>query len=87
MEISDLIVHVDPETLARLPVRRGDVVDRLEVAGDRRGARLVRQLPVRSGDVLDEGAVDQLLVRVHAQIQRLSVEFLQGGGLSGCSSR
>jgi SAM-dependent methyltransferase len=83
VEISDLILDVDPETLARLPVRRGDVVDRLEAVGNRRGARLVRRLPVRAGDVLDEDAVDQLLVRVHAEIQRLSVEFQQGRRVAG----
>lgn len=76
-EISDLIVSFDPETLARLPVRKGAVIDRLLAAGNRRAARLVERLPGRDGQ-LDPGAVDALLIRAHTELQRLSEEFEHG---------
>lgn len=75
LEISDLIVAVDPETLERLPVRRAEVVHRLASAGDRRGAALAARLPADHRGVLDPGAIDALLLRVHAELQRLSVEL------------
>ncbi|WP_437812695.1 methyltransferase domain-containing protein [Sorangium sp. So ce1078] len=76
-EISDLLIAYDPDTLARLPVRRSAVVERLRAAGRRGGARIAARLPAR-GDILDEAAVDALLLRVHAELQRLSEEFDQG---------
>ncbi|WP_438026037.1 methyltransferase domain-containing protein [Sorangium sp. So ce233] len=76
-EISDLLVAYDPDTLARLPVRRSDVVERLRAAGRPGAARIAARLPARD-DLLDEAAVDALLLRVHAELQRLSEEFDQG---------
>lgn len=78
LEISDLVVGFDAETLARRPVRRSEVMGQLEASGDRRGAAIVRRLPVRDQDVLDEPHIDELLLRVHAELQRLSEEFQQG---------
>lgn len=75
LEVSDLVVRVDPEHLERLPVRRADVVRSFEAAGDRRGASIVRRLPVDAAGVLDAQAVDALLLRTHAELQRLSVEL------------
>lgn len=77
-EISDLIVHHDPETLARVPVARAAVVARFRALGNEKAARYVERLPVRDGGLLDEAAVDELLVRVHTEMQQLSEEFQHG---------
>jgi SAM-dependent methyltransferase len=76
-EISDLIVDHDPETLARRPVRKAEVVDLFRRLGNARAARIVEALP-DDGGVLVAAAVDRLLIRVHAEIQRLSEEFEHG---------
>jgi SAM-dependent methyltransferase len=76
-EISDLIVDFDPATLARLPVRKRDVVDAFSSAGNCRAARIVAAMPERDG-ILDPAAVDRLLVRVHCEMQRISEEFQHG---------
>ena len=78
LEISDLVVAFDATTSTRLPVRRDDVVRQLTDVGDRRGAAIARRLPTRSDGVLDDDRIDQLLVRVHTELQRLSEEFQQG---------
>ena len=77
LEISDLIVDFDPSTLKRIPVPREAVVQRLEDNGQRHAARIVARLPT-SGKMLDSGFVDQLLIRVHCEMQRLSEEFQHG---------
>lgn len=76
-EISDLIVAYDPDTLERRPVRRSEVVAALSRAGRPAGARVAAALPAQ-GDVLDPDEMDALLVRVHAELQRLSEEMRQG---------
>ncbi|WP_327306847.1 class I SAM-dependent methyltransferase [Streptomyces sp. NBC_01298] len=78
LEISDLITVTDPLSGARLPVRRSDVVRRLDEAGDRRAARIVAGLPVGPDDVLDPLAVDRLMIAVHTELQRLSEELRTG---------
>lgn len=75
LEISDLITVTDPHSLARLPVRRGDVVRRLTECGDQRGARLVAELPAGPDDVLDPLAVDRVLIGARTGTQRLSEEL------------
>lgn len=77
LEISDLIVDYDAATLARVDVRRDDVVSRLRAAGQTRAARIVEGLPVNDG-VLDRDACDAALLRAHGELQQLSEEFLQG---------
>ena len=77
LEISDLIVDFDAETLARVPVVKQSVIDKLNSVGDRRAAKIVAAMPA-SGGVLDAEFVDQLLVRVHCEMQRLSEEFQHG---------
>ncbi|OLZ52708.1 class I SAM-dependent methyltransferase [Amycolatopsis keratiniphila] len=74
LEISDLVVSWDARTGERVPVRRAEVVARLQAAGDHRAARIVRRMPVR-GEYLDPAAVDSLLVRVHTELQRLNEEL------------
>ncbi|MFE4637057.1 class I SAM-dependent methyltransferase [Streptomyces sp. NPDC056773] len=78
LEISDLITVTDPLSGARLPVRRGDVVRRLDEAGDPRAARIVAGLPAGPDDVLDPLAVDRLMIGVHTELQRLSEELRVG---------
>ncbi len=76
-EISDLVVDYDAESLERRPVRRSQVVATLRDNGQRWAARIASRLPA-DDDVLDPDAVDRLLFRAHAEIQRLSEEFCQG---------
>ncbi|MFB6562864.1 class I SAM-dependent methyltransferase [Streptomyces sp. NPDC058682] len=78
LEISDLITVTDPRSGARLPVHRGEVVQRLREAGDRRAARIVAALPADRHDVLDPRAVDRLMIGVHTELQRLSEELRLG---------
>jgi SAM-dependent methyltransferase len=74
VEISDLITRHDPVTGASLPVARGDVIEALLAAGDRRAARIVSSMPHRDG-ILDALAVDRLLIRTHTELQRLNEEL------------
>jgi SAM-dependent methyltransferase len=76
-EISDLIVDFDAQTLARVPVRKHEVVEKFRVAGNHRAARIVAAMPERDG-VLDPDAADDLLVRVHCEMQRIAEEFQHG---------
>jgi SAM-dependent methyltransferase len=78
LEVSDLVRAVDPDSGERLRVRRDDVLDRLRAAGDRRGMRVVARLPARPDGTLDPAGVDQVLLRCHTELQRLSEEMQQG---------
>jgi len=75
-EISDLIISYDPETLERRPVRRSEVAAALRRAGRGGAARIAEKLPAKD-DVLDPDEMDALLVRAHAELQRLSEELRQ----------
>jgi SAM-dependent methyltransferase len=77
LEISDLIVDFDLETLRRKPVVKRVVVDAFLARGNRRAARIVAALPERDG-VLDPGAVDRVLLRAHYELQQMSEEFYHG---------
>jgi SAM-dependent methyltransferase len=72
-EISDLVVDYDPDTLARRPVTKRAVVERLDGAA----LRVARSLSERDG-VLDDAEVDGILVRSHLELQRLHEEFRVG---------
>jgi SAM-dependent methyltransferase len=76
-EITDLIIDYDLESLRRLPVRKSDVLARLEEWDDRFAQRIVQRIPDRDG-VLDPDAVDRLMIAVHAELQRMSEEFEHG---------
>ena len=76
-EITDLIVQHDPHTLARVPVRRQDVLEVFAKFGNRKAIRAVEGLPERGG-WLDEKEIDRLLVRTHWEMQRLGEEFYHG---------
>jgi SAM-dependent methyltransferase len=54
------------------------VVEELRSAGDRRAAARVGRLPVDADGTLSTGPVDDLLVRMHTQLQRLWEELRQG---------
>ncbi|APR82843.1 SAM-dependent methyltransferase [Minicystis rosea] len=71
------MIAYDPETLARLPVRRDEVIGELERHGMASAARMVARWPHASG-VLDAAFVDGVLLRSHLELQRLSEEFRQG---------
>lgn len=75
-ELSDLLLDVDPATLARRPVRRADVEAVLEKHGMTAARKVLESLP--GGEVLDDHGVDAVLLRAHAELQRLSVEFRNG---------
>jgi SAM-dependent methyltransferase len=74
VELTDLLCNVDPLDGRRLPVRRDAVLAKLKDTGQRRAARLATGLPTR-GEYLDADAVDALLLRVHAELQRLGEEL------------
>jgi 2-polyprenyl-3-methyl-5-hydroxy-6-metoxy-1,4-benzoquinol methylase len=76
LEISDLLVDYDIDTLEARPVRRDEVIDRLAQNGQRWAARYVAGLPAPGG-ILDRAACESVLLRAHTEIQRLSEEFLQ----------
>jgi SAM-dependent methyltransferase len=76
-EISDLVVAYDPATLARLPVRRDQVLAELEAHRMRRAMRIVSRWPHDRG-VLDAAHVDRVLLTAHHELTRLSEEFRQG---------
>lgn len=75
-ELSDLLLEVDPQTLARRPVRRAAVLEVLRRHGMREAERIVAALP--GAEVLDEAAVDGVLLRSHCELQRLAFEFRNG---------
>jgi SAM-dependent methyltransferase len=81
VEITDLLVDIDPRSGVRRPVAQAAVVQRLIDQGDARAARVVRALPATDG-VLDDHAVDRLVVAVHQEIQRLSEEFRHGARMA-----
>jgi SAM-dependent methyltransferase len=76
-EISDLVVAYDPETLARLPVQRDQVLAELETQRMPRAVRIVSGWPHDRG-VLDAAHVDRVLLTAHHELTRLSEEFRQG---------
>lgn len=80
-EISDLVLAYDPETLARIDVRRAEVLDRLASLGMRQALRIVSSWP-HAGGLLDRDYVDEVLLRAHLELQRLSEEFQQGERIS-----
>jgi SAM-dependent methyltransferase len=74
-EVSDVITAHDPHTLARMPVRKHDI---LRLFTDNRQARsVINRIPEHEG-FLDQVAVDRLLLKVHWEMQRLAHEFHHG---------
>lgn len=77
VEITDLVRGWLPDG-SRAPVRRDDVVAALLERGQRRGARIAAALPASDDGQLDLAAVDALVLRVHAELQRFTEELSQG---------
>ena len=76
-EITDLIIQHDPRSLARLPVRKQDVLTVFSRFGNRQAIRAVEALPDHAG-FLDHLAIDRILVSTHWEMQRLAEEFYHG---------
>ena len=76
-EITDLIIQHDPTTLARLSVRKEDVVSVFSTFRNRKALHAIKALPDEGG-VLDNRAIDRLLIRTHWEMQRLAEEFYHG---------
>jgi len=76
-EISDTIVSYDPDTLERHSVLKSEVLREFVAVGNRRAISIVERIPERD-DVLDPAVVDDLLVRTHCEMQRISEEFQHG---------
>lgn len=74
LELTDLLCSADQPDGSRPPVRRDAVLAALQETGQRRALRLARALPTR-GEYLDTDAVEALLLRVHAELQRLGEEL------------
>lgn len=77
LEISDLVVDYDPDTLQRRPVRWQAVLEYFRSRGNRSAARVVRSLPKR-GEFLDDSGIDRVWLVAHMELQRLEEEFLHG---------
>ena len=75
-EISDVIVDFDAAGFRR-PVNKAAAVDLFRGAGNSKAARIVEAMPAVGGD-LDPEYVDRLLIRVHAEMQRVAEEFQHG---------
>lgn len=74
IEITDVIWAADSVTGARVSVDADSAVRSLRDRGQIHAAKLVATLPAKNG-CLDDDAVDQLLWRVHTELQRLSEEL------------
>jgi hypothetical protein len=59
-EITDLIIQHDPTTLARVPVRKAEVIGVFWAFRNRKALRAIEPLPAHCG-VLDNWAVDREL--------------------------
>jgi SAM-dependent methyltransferase len=77
-EISDRIVAFDSETLARQPVLKQDVIREFKSLNRPDAVRVIEKLPADSDGTLNSKAVDDLLVTVHCEMQRISEEFQHG---------
>lgn len=85
VEISDLVVDYDPDTLARRDVRKADAIERAREL-PRRARRIVGALP-SDGEYLDRAAVDGILLRSHLELQRLHEEFRVGDVIRAALAR
>ena len=74
LEIIDLLWQADAAG-HRMPVVQSEAVSMLADLGQQRAARIVARMPSATDGVLDPGYVDDLMVRVHFELQRLSEEL------------
>ena len=73
LEITDLLWQCNDHGQP-IPVARAEAVSLLAGLGQRRAARIVGRMPATEG-VLDAPFVDELMLRVHCELQRLSEEL------------
>jgi SAM-dependent methyltransferase len=73
LEITDLLWSVDGNGV-RASVMKAEIADALTSRGQHRAARLVSRMP-STGGVLDSEYIDQLGIRVHCELQRLTEEL------------
>ncbi|MBK9072372.1 MAG: class I SAM-dependent methyltransferase [Myxococcales bacterium] len=73
LELSDLLVRIDPRTFERGAIRRAELVNELDRVKMRQALRIVRDIP--GTDELDGAYIDQMFLRSHRELQRLSQEF------------
>lgn len=75
-EISDRIVGFDSDTLRRAPISKAELIREFQFNRD--AVRIIEKLPANNDGTLNGQAVDQLLVTVHREMQRISEEFQHG---------
>lgn len=73
LEVTDLLWQCDGAGNP-VPVVRSEAVSQLAALGQRRAARIIERMPSADG-VLDARHVDELMLRVHFELQRLSEEL------------
>lgn len=76
-EISDLIIDYDIVSHERLPVSKNAVLSRFRQQNNAQAIKVVEQIPAPN-DLLDADAVDEMLLRSHYELQRVSELFEQG---------
>jgi SAM-dependent methyltransferase len=81
LEITDLLWQCNDQGQP-IPVPQAAAVSRLAGLGQRRAARIVGRMPAAEG-VLDAQYVDELMLRVHCELQRLSEELQLARRIAG----
>ena len=78
LEVSDVIIDYDLESLERKEVKREDACAKVSGFWPQ---SIIRKIPHNNG-VLDSEAVDKILFNAHCEMQRLWEEFLHGERIS-----
>jgi SAM-dependent methyltransferase len=81
LEITDLLWQCNDHGQP-IPVLRAQAASRLAGLGQRRAARILGRMPATEG-VLDAQYVDELMLRVHCELQRLSEELQLARRIAG----
>jgi len=77
-EISDRIVAFDSNTLERAAISKADLMREFQSLNNHDAVRIIELMPAEDDGTIDAEAVDQLLVTVHCEMQRISEEFQHG---------
>jgi SAM-dependent methyltransferase len=77
-EISDRIVAFDSDTLQRQPVLKAALIREFQSLNNSQAVRIIEKLPAGPDGNLEPAKMDQLLVTVHCEMQRISEEFQHG---------
>ena len=75
LEITDLIMGWDEQGV-RLPISQATATQALSARGQAQAVRILRRLPTQDGMLVDS-AVDETVLRVHLELQRLAEELQQ----------